>query len=418
MVKILIMLVLLAGLLPADQLSESGFLNYLRESYARNDEDINELLISDCQRFMGTFPQSPNMPEVEYILARIYDQDGQYFRAFIHYQEILWLYPGAAINPEVEKAGKQIMTEKEARAFESFVQKIDDGLAGKPAAGSLSGRFYNYVKFLYELDHPDINPLLIDRIFFYLHTFDQDVTNPDQLLFWIAGLYRMQRDWLEAMMTYEKLICIKPESALVPEVIFELGYIQYSEMGRHNEARDNFIRLITDYPEKEIAGDAQFYLGELYQRKLDDPAEALTNYRLLIEAYPQNSHAVEALRRMAEIHYDADRYEKAIETYEEIYDDYRSDAYTPEALIEIEDIYRSKLRDYRRAAETLTKYSDTYPNREDAAEMYYDAAEMYREELNDKETAIRVLKAIIEKYPESRYAEKAKEDIAEMEGSE
>jgi TolA-binding protein len=406
----------MAGLLPADQLSESGFLHYLRESFARNDEDINELLIVDCQRFMRTFPQSQNMPDAEYILARIYDQDGQYFRAFVHYQEILWLYPSAAINPEVEKAGKRIIAEKETRAFESFVQKIDEGLAGRPAESSLSGRYFNYVKFLYELDHPDINPLLIDRIVFYLHTFDQDVINPDQLLFWMASLYRKQRDWLEAMMTYEKLIFIKPESALVPEVIFELGYIQYSEMGRHDEARNNFIRLITDYPEKEISGDAQFYLGELYQRKLDDPAEALTNYRLLIEAFPQNSHAVEALRRMAEIHYDADRYEMAIRIYEEIYDDYRSDPFAPEALIEIEDIYRSKLKDYRRAAETLLKYSDTYPNREDAAEMYYDAAEMYREELNDKETATRVLKAIVDKYPESRYAEKAKDDLAEMEG--
>lgn len=416
MLKILIIALLFTGLVQADQLSESGFLHYLKDSFARNDDDINERLIGECALFLSTFPQSADAPDVLFIRARIHDQEKQYMRAVINYLQLLRLYPEAEITGEAQAALRLILQEKDSRTFRDYVQRIDDYLAEKPPATSLSGRFYNFLAFLHELGHPGIDPYLIEQMIFYIHTFDQDVRNPDQILLWTAGLYQKERDWLEAMMAYDKLIYLKPESALVPEVIFSLGMLQYTEMRRYNEARDNFIRLITDYPEKEITGDAQFFLGELYQRRLDDTDEALTNYRLLIEAYPENKYAVEALRRIAEIHYDADRYEKAISVYEEIYDDYRTAPFAPEALKEIETIYRRKFNDYARAAETLQKYADTYPEREDAPEIYYDAAEMYLEELNNREKALELLRVIIEKYPQSRYAEKAKNDIAELSG--
>ncbi len=413
--KKILLVMLLIGMGQADQLSESGFLNYLKESFTRNDEDINEVLVDECVLFLRTFPTSANNPEVLYILARIHEREDRYAQAVIYYAEILHLYPGSPRCGEARDAVQAILQQKAERTFESAAQKINDFLDGNTFENSLSDRFHNYLAFMYELNHPDLNPFLIERLIYYLHTFDQDVRHPDQVLFWLGDLYRRQRDWLEAMMSYEKILYIKPESMLASEILYNLAQLQYNEMDRYLEARDNFIRLITDFPEKEIAGDAQFYLAELYQRKLDNSNEALTNYRLLIEAYPENTHAVEALKRIAEIYYDADRYEQAIDTYNEIFQRYRTHPYASEALIEIETIYRRKFDDYQRAAETLQKYAESFPELEDAPERYYDAAEMYRDDLNNKEKSIEILNAIIQKFSASPYAEKAREDIAEIE---
>jgi len=410
----ILLAILLTGMLQADQLSESGFLQYLKESFSRSDEDINEVLVDECALFLRTFPTSTNNPDILFILASIHEQENSYTQAMIYYLEILRLYPGGPKSGEARDAVRAILQQKAKRTFESVAQKINDFLNDSTFQSSLSDRFHRYLAFMVELNHPDLNPLLIERLIYYLHTFDQDVRYPDQILFWLGDLYRKQRDWLEAMMTYEKILYIKPESLLASEILYNLAQLQYNEMSRYQEARDNFVRLITDFPEKEISGDGQFYLAELYQYKLDNFSDALTNYRLLVEAYPENTHAVEALKRIAEIHYDADRYEQAIEIYDEIYQRYRTHPYAPESLIEIEAIYRRKFDDYQRAAETLQKYAESYPEREDAPERYYDAAEMYREDLKNKEKSIEILNAIIQKFPDSSYAEKAKEDIAEM----
>jgi TolA-binding protein len=415
MKKLILIITVLAGLLHADQLSESGFLLYLKDSFERHDKKINELLPNECRLYLRTFPGSANIPVVLNILARVYDQDGSYIKAFVYYLEIVRLYPQAEATGDALDAIRYILQKKATGDFEGYTSKITAYLSTNVSESTLSGRFRSYLEFLHTLNHEDINPLLIDQLIFYIHTFDQDVESLDELLYWTAGLYKMQRDRVEAMMAYEKILYLKPESPLIPQVLFDLAWLQYNDMDRYTEARDNFIHLITDYPDKEVTGDAQFYLAELYQKKLDKPGEAMTNYELLIQAYPTNKHAVEALKRMAVMHYDADEFEKAISVYEEIFDKYKTDPFAPEALSEIENIYRKKFNDYGRAAETLLKLADSYPDREETPEVYYDAADMYREELNDPQRAKQILNVIIEKYPDSRYAGKAKDDIQDME---
>ena len=75
----------LTGLLYADQLSESGLLLYLKDSFDRHDDKINERLPEECRLYLGTFPRSANIPEVLNILGRVYDQDGSYIKAFVYY---------------------------------------------------------------------------------------------------------------------------------------------------------------------------------------------------------------------------------------------------------------------------------------------------------------------------------------------
>ncbi len=180
MLKIIILNILFIGLLQADQLSESGVLHYLKENFARKDKEINERLPDECAQFLRTFSRSADTPEVLFILGRIFDQDEEYIPALIRYMELKRVYPGHPRSGEVDEFIRMILQNKAVRTFESHAQKINDYLAGTAFESSISGRFYKYLSFLYELDHPDINPILNDLLIFYLHTFDQDVQNPDQ----------------------------------------------------------------------------------------------------------------------------------------------------------------------------------------------------------------------------------------------
>ncbi|MCK4754299.1 MAG: tetratricopeptide repeat protein, partial [Calditrichia bacterium] len=89
-------------------------------------------------------------------------------------------------------------------------------------------------------------------------------------------------------------------------------------------------------------------------------------------------------------------------------------SYTPEALLEIENLYRRRLENYEKAIETLKLYADQFPQREDAAERLFDAGDIYSDDLNNKQAAIDTYNEVINKFPTSDYAEKAKDRIQDL----
>ena len=122
---------------------------------------------------------------------------------------------------------------------------------------------------------------------------------------------------------------------MIPQSLFQTGFLQYEETGDYQMAKDTFVSLIAAHPETPVAGEAQFYLAELYEEKLDNPDEAVANYRVLVETYPDNKFAVEALKRVAEIMDDKERYEESIASYHQIFELYPKNTFAPEALLEI-----------------------------------------------------------------------------------
>ena len=218
--------------------------------------------------------------------------------------------------------------------------------------------------------------------------YTKEAKNVDQLYFWIGDIYSKLSDEHQAIFSYKRIQFLAPQSILIPQALFQIGYLQYEETGEYEKAKDTFVSLIAAHPETPIAGDAQFYLAELYEKKLDNPDEAVANYRVLVETYPDNKYAVEALKRVAEIMADKERYEESIASYHQIFELYPKSEYAPEAVLEMESIYRKKMENYEKAIEILKLYSSQYPQREDASERLYDAAEIYADDLNNKQALL------------------------------
>jgi len=307
-----------------------------------------------------------------------------------------------------------IVKDHEERAFEDiqteFLAKINEAKSSAEIANS----FFEYLMFVKSQKLDDLNQILIEEMGYYLENFSDKATSADQVLFWQAELYGNEGDWNEASLTYRKLKSLFPKSVLTPQVIYNSALIEYQEISKPNVAKESFVQLISNYPESEFAGNAQFYLGELYENEFRDNNEAIANYRLLVETYPKNEFAVEALKRVAELLYDEEKFEEAITSYYQIVELYPQDEFSTEALIEIKDIYVGQLENYLKAIETLKFFADQYKEHEDAAENLYDAADMYYDDLNNKQAAIDTYHQIINNFPDNKYAEWAKDKIEDL----
>lgn len=410
---LILFLCLFSGFLQA-QIPDQGYYNYLKEKVATAGKEIPEFMIEECWNFIESFPESNYLPGALYLLAQLYETEKDYPEAFSTYMKHVILFPQDQQKNDIVTAINQIVHNHADRMFRTKRTKIDEFLTSPQNRLPVVTAAYKYLNFIYELEIDDLNAMIRREITWYLHTFPKTAKNMDELILWQGDLFEKSRDWDEAATAYSKILFLTPESSLIPQTLLKIGLIQYREQRAYEQARDSFMKIITDFPETQTAGDAQFYLAEVYEEKLDNPDEAAANYRLLVEAYPKNANAVEALKRVAELHEDQDAYEEAIAAYYQIFELYPSHQYTPEALLEIETLYRRRFENFEKAIETLKLYASQYSQREDAAERLFDAAEMFEDDLQNKLAAIETYREVISSFPESKYAKKAQERIEEL----
>lgn len=396
------------------QVPEEGSFKYLQDTYSKRSSKIMEYLINENLQFLEIFPNSSNADEVLFMLANLYEEEKEYPQAFLSYLQFKFIYSDSDRRNDAISNLNQIVHNKAESTFKDKRKKIDKLISQSLAFPDRNTAMYELLSFVYDLDIEDLNKILISYINTYIRTYSKVVKNVDQLYFWTGDIHAKLSDDYEAIFTYSRIPFVTPESILIPQALFQTGFLQYEETKDYQKAKDTFVSLIAAYPETPVAGDAQFYLAELYEEELDNPDEAVANYRVLVETYPDNKYAVEALKRVAEIMEDKDQYEESIASYHQIFELYPKNNYSPEALLEIESIYRKKLENYEKAIEILILYSSHYSQQEDAAERLYDAAEMYADDLNNKQAAIDTYTEVIKNFPDSKYAERAKDSIQDL----
>ena len=396
------------------QIPEPGTFQYLKDTFSKRNSDVMEYLMSEYNQYLLTFWDSPNTDEVQFMLGRVYEDESMYAEAFLSYLKIKFIHPSSDRRNDAVSNLNQIVHNKAEGTFSEKRKNIDELISQTLTFTDRNTAYYEYIKFVYELNIEDLNEILLKDINTYTIIYAKSAKSIDQLYFWIGSLYKKSSDWYQSVLAYDKIRYISPESLLIPQALFQIALLQYQETGQYNEAKDTFVSLIAAHPDLSVAGDAQFYLAELYQNRLDNSDEAVANYRVLVESYPSNRFAVESLKRVAEIMEDKENFVEAIAAYYQIFELYPQNSYTPEALLEIESLYRSKLENFEKSIETLKLYANQFAQKEDAAEKLFDAGDIYRDDLNNKQAAIDTYNEVINKFPSSEYAEKAKDRIEDL----
>ena len=404
---------LLIGPLTA-QIDEQSYFAFLHETFARQDDDLHDYLVGESQRYLRLFPSSAAADEVYYILGETLSASREYDRALCHYLKLILFFPASARYEDAAARINKLLIDDVSGKVSEKKDDIINFLSTVGPGGSPDDNYYTYLKFLYELNANPLSPVIIDDIDYYIHIYSKSSHYNDHVFFWLADLYRREREWKQSVQTCSLILQLYPDSPLKPNVLFQKATILYQEENEYNRARDTFISILTDHPESEPAGDAQFFLAEIYQKEFDNAREAIDNYRLLIETYPGNHNVVEAFRRIAGIYMDQDKFQQAVETWYQLFEIYPGDPFTPSALIEIRDIYLDKLKNYPEAIKILKLFVTQYTDHPDAPEYLFEAGEIYEDELKDKQNAIDIFHEVRSKYPESRYAQKALDHIEDL----
>jgi soluble lytic murein transglycosylase len=103
-----------------------------------------------------------------------------------------------------------------------------------------------------------------------------------------AAIYTFNRDFAGARLHYLAIVERYPNSANVPEALFQTGR-GYAQDVQFDEAINYFQRIVKEFPESAMARDALSSLASAYLRG-KRAGEAVTAFRQLIERYPGASN--------------------------------------------------------------------------------------------------------------------------------
>ncbi len=117
-----------------------------------------------------------------------------------------------------------------------------------------------------------------------------------------ARIYQFNRDFARARLHFESLIANYPISPNTPDAVFQIGR-GAAQKGDYTEAIKWFERVLEQYPETPTAKDALLQVASAYSR-VGRPKEALNRYHGFIEKYPKDEKLDRAYLNPVDIYRD------------------------------------------------------------------------------------------------------------------
>jgi TolA-binding protein len=388
--------------------------NFIQDVYNRHDKNLNDFLIAELQDFVNVFPDDEKAAEAGYLLATIYEANGDKHEALVSHFKGLYLFPNSTKQAASTDAARKIInTEK---SYTSKKEKLLAILDGQFSGDSAADRYFTFLAFLKYLDHSNLYKWTLNENKNFISRFPDD-ERIDKVLQWVADVQDKMGDHREAEASYLKLDYASPESPLLPEARYRRGAILYKELGENEKAVEVFSQLVSAFPDSELyAGSSLFMLGEIKQKKLKDYKGSIADYRKLVDTYPKNDLAVDAFFAMAELYEDKlATPTEAIKVYDEFVQKYPGDERGIKALEKAADIYKStKMQDYAKAAEYYAKIAELFPTYEKAPDMLLRAGDLCEGKLKDPQKATLYYQMVVDKFPENRFAGEAKRRIGKL----
>jgi len=165
----------------------------------------------------------------------------------------------------------------------------------------------------------------------------------------------------ECKKSYEQIIIKAPDSEYAPKACYKLGKL--NEIFEHyDEALDYYQKLLTVYPESPLAGEVLFAMAQIYHLHTDKWEQAISAYSQFVGLFPDAKQALHAFLNMAEIYYQKEQWEAALETYQCVLDKYPNHQICQSMVFRLADIYKFKLKNEAKAQAEYQFLMKSYPN--------------------------------------------------------
>lgn len=306
-----------------------------------------------------------------------------------------------------------------------------------PNSSYLPRAQYNLAWSLGKTHYPDRASQILRKA---IDNFPQSPLTPEFYL--LLGDFLLEQNLSrEAVSIYQKITYRYSQSPQAVEAYLKLGDI-YGRQQRYSEAIIQYSFLLKHSSSSKVQAKALFSLARCYLSS-GEIDRALSLFELLRKRFPQSIHSRESLlhtaaalyqkgnygksleilrntekvcqkdpgllarirREMAQVYLAQKKYQKAIETYEEII---REESYPRDEAhicLQIGSLYK-ETGNYRKASELFQKFIKCFSLSEDVTSAYlYLGESLFQQSLYLK--AIRILRQLLEKKPSPEMSRKA-----------
>lgn len=183
-------------------------------------------------------------------------------------------------------------------AVKMYDKVTSSNTLGVPASLAKEGRAWSYFQAEEYQKALKERELLRDD-WLVQHSADAKMRNE----FEFGDIYFNQKEYMEALDSFEKFVQAYPSSDLVPDALFNAGRCYY-KLAYYTYAVETWDKLITNYRSSPHVQEAQGLIADTYFRSQKYP-QAVQAYRRIISEYPGSELAQKAQLRIGQCYFNA-----------------------------------------------------------------------------------------------------------------
>lgn len=222
----------------------------------------------------------------------------------------------------------------------------------------------------------------------------------DDAQFWIAKTYFASGMIDEAEQGFRDVVEKFPDTPLTAESIYFIALCRYQQNDDEG-ALKNLNEIIASYPTWEKISSAFFRRGQVYHRMKQYDSAGLS-FLAVIKDYPESEFYIAALESLADVWKNAGKTDEAIAVYNRVIDSKKTPANALPVVLQKKGSLLFTKGDYQKASETFQQVYRKYPADDKAPEaMFMQAQSYFKTRLFER--SLDRLNILIKKYPGSDY---------------
>jgi len=305
----------------------ANFLGSARSDTLLVPNAIYPKLLIACNDYVIQLSKSERLPELLMKYGETLFQLRAYAMAEQVYEKIITALPQSKFVVQAHllhaQCSMEMKTDKGYLAAEKWARKVVENYPDSVRQVTKAHRLISSAKFKLAEGFRERGELAVAaKAFENIAASSQDSAIAEMAFAEAAVQYDKSGDKEKAIETYEKFYLRFPQSARIDEALFRAALL-CEGMDKWTRASQNYLALVTARPHSPYAAKAVFAAARCYENAglLEN---ALKNYERYLTEFPDEiDQYLEALCRVAEIHYQRKDYARATEYYKRTIARYR-----------------------------------------------------------------------------------------------
>lgn len=388
-----------------DKLAESQAA-FFEEQFSKAKGESMTYLLKDLDAWLSINSDKSNSDKVLELKAKVQTELKDYKGAILTYIKHIYAYPQSNVNLTVRSQLATLVDAHVDRKLAQEVNTIAKGDNSSKKADRLAAMLEKLAgataEFFYE-------PLVQEFITFSADY--PDYARADELQKSLAGVFLAKNQPQTAIMAYNKLLAVYPNSALKASVRMEIASVLANNLKDYDQAIEIYQDVTNAHPGTAEAAQSYVRIGELSELR-KKYALAVSVYDKIIALYPKTDSAFNAFTAKANIQRKSQSLPKeAYDTLNAQADMFKGEVRVVPVLLLAVEVAKRDLKDFKLAANALDRVATEYPNSKEAPVALLDEGEIYAEHLGNKDKAKELYERVLGSYAGNSNAKTAQKRI-------